>query len=338
MGKQKQTIEEVIGEAFYKDIELPTPPPIITISDRIIATAGNFITVSGLPKSRKTTWVFMWIASALLKKPVFEIQVNIESTDKIILIDTEQGVFDFQRQIKILKRTLKTKKLPANFEAYLFRKFEPEVILDSILKLVKEKRPKILVIDNLTELVTNPNDMLESKKVIQFLKYLTAEFNLVIVCLLHLSKSNLSTLGNLGSYADRGSQSVLKVSIDKDTQISTIEPVMLRSDLYFNPVSILYDPVTNDYTQVSTPEENKRSSRKFVLMDLTNEDHNNRLGVVFQTEKNLIYSEIVEELKKIYGVGTNIAKQQIIPYLVGNKFLNSDKGIYTLNLHRKTNK
>jgi hypothetical protein len=43
------------------------------------------------------------------------------------------------------------------------------------------------------------------------------------------------------------------------------------------------------------------------------------------TKKSYEYNELVEEIKKIYGVGTNIAKQQIIPYLRGNNFLKQDK-------------
>jgi len=330
----KTKINEVLSEALYFDQELPTPPPVIQIGGKICATAGNFICISGLPKSRKTTFSTLMIASAFLKKPVFDMVVNLDPADKIILIDTEQGVYDFSKQIKLLKHTIGSKKLPDNFSAYLFRKYDPDVILNSIYTLVNEQKPKILFIDNLTELVINPNDMVESKKVIQFLKLLTGEFNIVIVCLLHLSKSNLQTLGNLGSYADRGAQSVIKVSIDKETQISTLEPILLRSDMYFDPISILYDQDLKEYTQTAHTSEKPKSTRKFILMDLTDQDHFNRLGVVFIDNKKIIYGELVEEIKKIYGVGTNIAKQQIIPYLLGNKYMLSEKGVYEFNPYK----
>ena len=322
-------INEILKDAHFIDADLPTPPPVVSIQGKTIATAGNFITINGLPKSRKTTFATFAIAAAILQRPLFDISVNLEKDEKIIIVDTEQGIYDFTRQIKLLKNILKTKTLPDQLSAYLFRKYEPDQILNSVYVLIKEQRPKILIIDNLTELVINPNDMAESKKVIQFLKRITAEFNCVVICLLHLAKSNLQALGNLGSYADRGAQSVLKVSIDKETQTSTIEPTLMRSDLYFNPITIGWNEESKQYEQTDSPTEKPKSSRKFILMNLTDTDHRNRLAVIFRTNKEIIYGELVEEVKKIYGVGTNIAKQQIIPYLAGNSYLKSEKGIYT---------
>jgi len=331
MSDKKISIPEVLADALFKDEDLESPPPIIKIGGKIIATEGNFITINGLPKSFKTTWSFYFIAAALLRKELFDISVILKADEKIILIDTEQSIHDFSKQIKTLKYTLKTKKLPEQFKAFLFRKYEPDVILNSIYTLVKEQRPKLLFIDNLTELVINPNDMIESKKVIQFLKLITAEFNCVIVCLLHLAKSNLQSLGNLGSYADRGAQSVLKVTFDKDTKASTLEPSLMRSDVYFNPVAITWNAENKEFTQIDAQPEKKAGRSKFILKELTDQDHYNRIGAIFNGDREIIYGELVEEIKKIYGIGTNIAKQQIIPYLAGNNFLKSNKGIYTPN-------
>jgi hypothetical protein len=219
--EKKETKEtkllEVIKEALFLDEDLPPQIPLITIQGKTILTSGNFMVISGLPKSFKTSWAFIILASALTKKTMFGIDVALppHPNNSAMLFDTEQSIYDFTRQVKTLKFLIKQKKLPKNFNAYLFRKYEPDVILNSIYLLVKEQRPKLIILDNLTELVINPNDMLESKRVIQFLKLITAEFDCGIICLLHLAKSNLMSLGNLGSYADRGSQSVLKVTLDK---------------------------------------------------------------------------------------------------------------------------
>lgn len=325
-------IHNILADTLFNDIELPEQKPIITIKDKTIATLQNFICLTGLPKSYKTTFAFHFIASGLSNKTIFDISVKINKSDKICLIDTETGVHEFSKQIKTLKRTLRVNKLPENFSAYLFRKYDPDIIIMAIEKIIELEKPKILFIDNLTELVINPNDMIESKKIIQFLKKVTSEHNLVIVCLLHLGKSNPNnSLGNLGSYAARGCQSELKVSYDKETNLTTLEPILMRSDLYFDPIQIFWNPDKKEFEQNLEIKAAKKNSRKFVLMDLTNDDHMKRLGVVFIDHKEIIYNELVEEIKKIYGVGTNIAKQQIIPYLLGNKFLFKDKGIYKFN-------
>jgi archaellum biogenesis ATPase FlaH len=267
------------------------------------------------------------IASGLLQKPIFNIELNLLADEKIILIDTEQSIFDFARQIKILKFTLKCKKLPTNFSAYLFRQYEPEQIIEAITIIMERDRPKILILDNLTELVINPNDIPESKKIIQFLKRITAQYNCCIITLLHNSKSTNNTLGNLGSYADRGAQSTLRATIDKETDIFTLEPVFMRSDAYFKPINVFYNKENNQYEQTETAP--KKESKKFNVNNFDEADHINRIGAIFRTQKEISYTELVEEIKQIYGIGTNGAKQKIIPYLTGNNFLKSNKGIYT---------
>lgn len=253
-------------------------------------------------------------------------QVKIEPTDEIILIDTEQSVFDFARQVKILKYSLKSKNLPSNFNAYLFRKYEPEQIIQSINTLMAVRKPKLVILDNITELVNNPNDIPESKKFIQFLKRITDEYNCVIICILHLSKSNLSTLGNLGSYADRAAQTTLKVTMDKDTQISTLEAVFMRSDMYFNPISIQYSETEKTFVQTESVEK-KKPSRKFDLGEITEDIHRVRVNLIFQKYKDISYKELVQEIKNYYGVGDNLSKK-VVSFLLELKLLSTDKGIY----------
>jgi hypothetical protein len=97
----------------------------------------------------------------------------------------------------------------------------------------------------------------------------------------------------------------------------------------FKPFTIRYNPEIGMFESGEAIAKEK-TSRKFVLMNLTKQDHDNRLGAIFKSVEKLTYNEIVEDLKKIYGVGSNITKQQIIPYLVGNGFLNKTDGLYSL--------
>lgn len=327
-------IQNIIQESFYKDLELPDQDPVITIQNKVIAYPSNFICINGLPKSYKTTFAGFFIQSALLKKNIFDIQVNLPTDKKIILIDTEQSIYDFSRQVKNLKRNIKTNKLPTNFEAYLFRKYEPETIIKAITEIIILQRPAILIIDNLTELVNSPNDIPESKAVITWLKKITAEYNLVIICLLHNAKSTQMSTGNLGSLADRGSQSTVTVKHNKDENTTTMEATLMRSDKYFTPITIRYNDELKNFEQIETDLKPKVNSRKFVLMDLTNEDHFNRLRIIFIKTKSFVYSEFVNEITKMYGIGINIAKTQVIPYLRGNEFVLADDGIYTINKNK----
>jgi len=323
-----EEIKQIIAAAHFKDEDIIQPPPLITIGGKTIATEGNFITISGLPKSRKTTFAFLMAAAAITGQNLFDIQVNTSQEENILLIDTEQSIFDFSKQIGLLKHFIGTKKLPKNFNAYLFRKYDVKEILQSLYTLMQEQKPKIVILDNLTELAMNVNDPIETKTLIQFLKRITAEFNCVVVCLLHLGKGGINTLGHLGSFSDRGAQSTLKVTKDKDTDISTLEPIFLRSDANFNPISIFFNPDTKHYEQ--TEATNTKPVKKSILDDLTEADHYAKMSLIFAYAKRITYAELWAEIKKYYGVGANIAKQKIIPLLLSKKILISDKGIYKL--------
>jgi hypothetical protein len=115
-------INEVLNDALYLDIDYPQQLPIIQIQGKTVATEQNFINLVGLPKSYKTTFMFKFIESALSGKEIFDIKVNVKTTDKIIVVDTEQGKIEYYRQIKNLKKSLRVNKLPDNFKSYLFIK------------------------------------------------------------------------------------------------------------------------------------------------------------------------------------------------------------------------
>ena len=329
---------KLIQDTKFIDQYFEQPQPTITIGGKIVGVLNSFISICGLPKSRKTTFMNYFIASALSGFEYMTIKVNCDPFDKIMVFDTEQIMYDFSRQIKHLKYLLKCETLPINFEAYLFRQFDPEIILNSIYLIMLEKKPKIIFIDNITELVLNFNDPVESKKLVQFLKKITAEFNCTIITLLHLGKGNLQSLGNLGSMTDRSSNSVLRVVYDKETQSSTLEANMLRSDALFNPITIVWSDTEKTYVQINLADQGPKEkiSRKFEIQNITRDDHFTKLSLVFGRKDQLTYEELISEIKLIYGVGTNIAKQIIVPVLLEQYILSRiEKGIYILLTPKK---
>ena len=329
---------KIINETLFIDQFIEQPKPTIIIGGKIVGVLNSFISICGLPKSRKTTFMNYFIASALTGLDFMSIKVNCDPFDKIIVFDTEQSIYDFSRQVKHLKYLIKAEKIPVNLEAYLFRQYDPEVILNSIYLIMLEKKPKIIFIDNITELVLNFNDPVESKKLVQFLKKITAEFNCTIITLLHLGKGNLQSLGNLGSMTDRSSNSVLRVIYDKETQSSTLEANMLRSDSLFKPITIIWSEEEKTYIQINLLDQapTEKISRKFDITNLSREDHFTKLSLVFGRKDQLTYEELISEIKLIYGVGTNIAKQIIVPVLLEQYILSRiEKGIYILLTPKK---
>ena len=331
MDKTKK-IEQIIKDSIFLDTEIAQPTALITIQGKIILNENSFITLSGLPKSRKTTIQQFILASCITGQSYYGIKANLEKTDKFILIDTEQSNYDFYRQNKFLKKLIKKNKMPENFSAYLFREYDPEVTLQAIYQIVEIEKPRILFIDNLTELCNDPNNIIEAKKVIQLLKKMSAKFNLGIVCLLHLGKSNNFTLGNLGSYADRAAQSVLRVTIEKETDITTLECSMLRSDAHFMPISIMFDKSSGSYVEVDQPPDKEiKKSKAFSMSEFTELELRSRIDILFDMQAIYTYGALVENLKKVFGVGDTKIKQVVIPYITHKKLIKIENKTYLKN-------
>ena len=327
MSKKAELQSLLLNRLFDPTEEIAQPPPLITIKEKTILTEQNFITISGLPKSRKTTFMNLFLASAIKEQPIFDIAVKLQPEDKIVIIDTEQSKSDFYKQYKYLKNVCWPNDPNKKINSYLFREDEPATILNAISLIMEEQKPKLLFVDNLTELVLNFNDIAECKKVIQFFKTITAKYNCGVVCLIHLNKGNGLTQGNLGSFADKGSQSILKVELDRETQNSTLLADRLRSAGNFEPITIYFNDQTKQYERAESkpPPEPKV---KFSMDQFTKEDLNSRLEITFEFQKEFSYKALCEQLKKVFGRGDNAIKQVVIPYLIGKKLISHKNEIY----------
>jgi KaiC/GvpD/RAD55 family RecA-like ATPase len=321
-------IKKIINEARFIDRDLPDEIPTITIQGKTVATKGNFITINGMPKSYKTTIMNFFIYSAISNTEIHGISLNTVPGEEIVLIDTEQGAFDLNRQIKRLKRILEVNSLPTCFSVYSFRQNEPHEILRAIETIIVEQKPKYLFIDNLTELVLNPNDMLEAKTIIQFLKRITALYDTTIICLLHLGKTSFNSLGNLGSYADRATQTAIKLKYDTDQEVIYIEPYLMRSDRLFKTIGLKYSAEDQNFDTVNVEPKEKR--RAFDIATQNFDGLKSTINVIFDTVTEVSYSELVEELKPLFGVGLNTIKQKIIPHLLRINLLKKTDGYYKM--------
>jgi len=330
-------VDEIIKSAFYVDRELPEQVPAISIQNKVIATGGNFITINGAPKNFKSTIMQFFIASALTNNSIFNIQLNSISTDQIVIIDTEQSIYDFHRQQKKLKNLLGTNILPENLSSYLFRKFDPDVIVKSIEVIINEKKPKYLFIDNLTELVMNPNDILETKNIIQKLKKWTDESGTVIICLLHIARTSGQVLGHLGSYADRGAQTTMKVSFDEDTNIVKLEAGYMRSDIKFKPIHIAYNQDQHIWESVDIEMEKPKKRERFNVETFTPLEHFERLQAIFlNTNDTYFYNDLIINLSQVYGIGQTTTKQQVLPFLIKHSYIIKLDKNYKFNHLKKT--
>jgi len=149
----------------------------------------------------------------------------------------------------------------------------------------------------LLDAVIDFNDINECKEITDYLKQITDTTKTAIVCIIHQSRANNYTMGHLGSFADRYSQSVLEVVKDNEIGISSLKPVYLRSAGGFEPINIYYNINLNKWCfDANTPDHHKADKIK-----ITDADLQQNLDKIILTS-NTIASELNANIIKVFKV------------------------------------
>lgn len=234
------------GDYLFKDEKPANEVLCITINDKKIGSLGNIVTIQGKPKSRKTVFITGMIASFLSGFPVYNMACTLPDGCRMAWIDTEQSKYDLYKCVQFVKKETEYIKLPDFISVYQNRPLNPAENRLFLQKLVaSDAKLKIIFIDGLLDFVNDMNNIEECTGLIQEIQQLIFHKDILIITVLHENKGSNFSLGHLGSFLERKSQSVLRV--EKTAAGSTLEPVYLRSDLDFAPVGIYWDFNQNRY-------------------------------------------------------------------------------------------
>lgn len=240
---KKYNFQEILASRKFNPDKPPPPEDVIlTIGSKIIGTAQNYVVYSGQAKAGKSTYLSATIASAFLPQgmDVFGIKLNCpRGRYKVAYFDTESSQFDFWRQMVRIRSLAQSEQFPIGLDAFNCREDGPGVIRGQVWQYC-EANPDcaIVVVDGFLDLCMDYNDPLETRKLTQWMKALTAKFNILLIGVLHLSKGMGETLGHLGSNTDRWSQSTLIVEKNKEARQFILRPKLMRSDEDFEPIAI----------------------------------------------------------------------------------------------------
>jgi hypothetical protein len=301
----KEILEILEKRKYDKNYHPKQPPVLFRIDDKAIGVYQSYCCFSGIPKSGKSTFVSAAIASAFTKNPVFKMKLDLINTrNEIALFDTESSEYDFYRNIDRIKKFANANgTLDRRFFSYSLREDEPTQIKSFILAFLStHPNCSCIVIDGLLDLIIDFNSVKESRDLINFLKKITKTYNCLVICVLHLGKKDLQTLGHLGSMVDRYANSVLKVEKNKETQTFELTPSLLRSDSDFDPISIKYFD-DGGYMLVDTEKPYKPRTYK----DFTSDEHRMIATKLFK-EAGMNYTEVIGNIVEYEGVGTSTAK------------------------------
>jgi len=293
------------------------PEVIMNIQGNTILTKGNYCTISGKPKAGKSAFIGGILSGAITNTNCLGINTNLSSDrPNVVHLDTEQGEYEYYQSIEMVKRLSGLNKLPNTLNSYRLRGIKAEQIREAIIHISNQPKTGLIIIDGLLDTIIDFNDLHECRMITDILRDTTEKQKIGIVCIIHQSKSTNYTIGHLGSYADRFSQSVIEVVKQENEPVSTLKPVLLRSAGTFENINIQFNLNTNLWQlHESTPDTHKTKG-----LDITEDEIYKFTTDLFLNREYVIYKQIQDDAKRLLYMGTNkvstLVKQMVEMHLI----------------------
>ncbi|RMG84181.1 MAG: hypothetical protein D6712_11695, partial [Chloroflexi bacterium] len=182
-----------------------------------VGARGMLGVVSGVAKSRKTTFLSAVVASALADKDV--VNMRLRPGGKVVFFDTEQPDYFFYHT---QRRAHQLAGLITNVDwygAFALRDFDPMARVKAIEAVLQQEAPTCAIIDGVLDLVYDMNDLREAQAIAQMLMRWTKEFDCLIMIVLHRNEglSGRSKMaGHLGSVITRKAD--FEIMLDRNEQ------------------------------------------------------------------------------------------------------------------------
>lgn len=237
------TEDEMMATLMALEVDSTIPverPPVAVdvftgVESFVLGSMGNFVLIQGKAKSRKSYFVSA-VAAAALADGVVADALRGYIGDKVVLyIDTEQGDYHAARG---KKRILTMAGLNPNqnhdrLKYFKFRGLERNRERLAFVEFALTRIPNIglVIIDGIVDLASKGvNDEEEATEIASRLLKWTADYNCMLVAILHENKNDRNAKGHLGAYLVQKAESVVGVAKNEhDAAASTITPEYTRN-------------------------------------------------------------------------------------------------------------
>ena len=228
--------EKAYKECFVDVTKELTPPPIALgigyhnyMNQQYLNatfTYGEISAIIAPQKSKKTFFKRSLSASYIGGKSSNyfpNIISRMENNRYVLDFDTEQGTYYAQRSFKGV-----CDMVGNNYKNYLpfgIKKLSDKEMLLFIDGVIQKYKSKIgmVFIDGIADLVTNPNDILQSNAVIQKLKEWTG-FGIHICCVIHKTFEKDKAFGHLGTYIQKKVETSIFLTVtDQEVKNSPVK-------------------------------------------------------------------------------------------------------------------
>lgn len=296
---------------------IPDPQALVSKESLPVCTRGNFSFVIGLPGSRKS-FLCTGIAGAFLNETGCMGLDNLNGTGKLLWIDTEQAE---GHVAKIGRRLHRIAKLPVNSNSefviiQMLREFTAEMRHDVFKHCINYYKPDFVVLDGISDLITDPNNSEQSNGIITEIMAMSKEHNCHILTVIHANIGSEKARGHLGSEALRKCETAIYAEAHDDVTLCKWVKTrdMRPEDFAFTVVDGL--PVKTEYV----PNETKTSK---VIQDVIS---------CMPKYPDVIRYETLREriMKKGRGKCKSAAEKNISEASKGGFILSNVKGLYYL--------
>lgn len=266
-------------------------PPLIYLDQTPVCTPGNHTLLIGKKKSRKSLLVTHLLHLFL--------KARQHVAEHIAVFDTEQGKLHvWKARDRIYRMTNQ------NVPFFWLRGKSPverrEFIAQTIEYWIQRSTVflKIVVIDGIRDLMSNINDPDETTEVLVWLEKLTIQYNLSIINILHINKTDNNARGHIGSELLNKAECTIEVEYDEKTHNSIVKCESSR-EKPFEPFAFTHGP-TGLPELLGAPAGQSQDNR----------DQMERLQQVFEGQV-LRYKELVEQIGIHFQVGEKKSKSMV---------------------------
>ena len=318
MANKKLSPAELLALRKFNPKKQIEPERVVyKIRGEVIGCLQSLVVFTGIPKSGKSTFLAATVASGLIPGEVFSMDLITPTERKrICYIDTESSDFDFYKQIERIKNFAGLKGYSTLLDAFCCREDEPPAMIEAITHYLQCKPDcSVLILDGLLDMLFDYNDIKESKRLINWIKQITKNFNILVIGVLHTGKKGENTLGHLGAMADRLVQSSVKIERNKEAGTFDLSPAFLRSAYDFEPVRL--QNINGTWYQIDAPEPEPTKKRTY--KDYSPTEHQYLIGQIIPAI-GTTYAELVQEIKEHEAVGDNAAKA-LVKLWIAEKYI-----------------
>ena len=285
--------------------DIPEPIPILSRYGSIIASEGNISAIVGAAKSKKT-FLCTALIGALLR-PSGTAAFGITPSQSLVLwVDTEQSASHTQRVIRRIHRMagVPEDRPYDKLVTLTLREIEPKERFNILRNAIAYYKPRLVVVDGISDLMYNSNCIEESDAVVGEFMALSTEYNCHIMSVLHTNPNSDKARGHIGSTLQRKVETMIYVR--KVGERSVVEPQYCRNEEFAPFAFHITDEGLPEECEMPN-EQDDNSTEENICVRLMRENYPN--GV----ERKVLTTKLVDscEINRAHArvkIGRAIAK------------------------------